>query len=79
MLLENVINPSDPRMGFTGVKTMPKYVSTNEAAELLGLRPQTLRKRYCNTGQFYCIRPIKCQNGKLRWPVDALEQFMEGK
>lgn len=47
--------------------------STDQFACQLGIRPQTARKRYSQTGSYYGIRPLKLPNGKLRWPSKALE------
>ncbi|HEX7913896.1 MAG TPA: DNA-binding protein [Paraburkholderia sp.] len=52
-------------------------LSTEELAVLLALRPQSIRKRYCQTGAYFCLRPVKLPNGRLMWPADSLEQLME--
>ena len=51
-------------------------LSTEELAALLMLRPQSIRKRYCETGAYFSIRPAKLPNGRLMWPADSLEQLM---
>ncbi|KFX63823.1 DNA-binding protein [Burkholderia sp. K24] len=50
-------------------------LSTEELAALLTLRPQSIRKRYCQTGAYFCVRPVKLPNGRLMWPADALQQL----
>lgn len=50
-------------------------LSTEELAAQLTLRPQTIRKRYCQTGAYFSVRPVKMPNGRLMWPADALEQL----
>lgn len=57
---------------------MEKVFTTNQAASILGVRPQTLRKRFCHSGTYFGVRPSKLPNGKLRWPADAVETFMSG-
>ena len=57
-------------------KNRPR-LSTEELAVLLALRPQSIRKRYCQTGAYFCLRPVKLPNGRLMWPADSLEQLME--
>jgi hypothetical protein len=56
-------------------KNRPR-LTTEELAVLLALRPQSIRKRYCETGAYFCLRPIKMPNRRLLWPADALEQLM---
>jgi hypothetical protein len=51
-------------------------LSTEELAALLTLRPQSIRKRFCQTGGYFCLRPAKLPNGRLMWPADSLEQLM---
>lgn len=53
-------------------------ISTDELAALLALRPQSIRKRYCLTGAYFSVRPVKLPNGRLLWPADALEQLQNG-
>lgn len=47
--------------------------TTQELATGLGLKPQTLRKRYSETGSYFSLVPVKCKNGRLHWPPDAFE------
>ncbi|WP_321789805.1 DNA-binding protein [Paraburkholderia sp. J94] len=54
-------------------------LSTEELATLLTLRPQSIRKRYCQTGSYFCLRPVKLPNGRLMWPADSLAQLAEGQ
>ncbi|QGZ61080.1 DNA-binding protein [Paraburkholderia acidisoli] len=50
-----------------------QYLSTEELASHLTLRPQSIRKRYCQTGTYYSLRPVKLPNGRLMWPVNSIE------
>jgi hypothetical protein len=56
-------------------KNRPR-LSTEQLAAQLTLRPQSIRKRYCETGAYFCLRPVKLPNGRLMWPGDSLEQLM---
>lgn len=47
---------------------MPGWVSTDRAAALLNVKPQTLRKSYCVSGSYLGIVPIKLPNRLLAWP-----------
>lgn len=51
-------------------------VSTEEAAVLLGVAPQTLRRWACHgSGP---VRP-RHLNGRLRWPVKAIRSVLSGE
>lgn len=50
--------------------------STNEFAAELRLKPQSLRKRYSQQGSYFGVHPEKLPNGRLRWPMDALDQLI---
>ncbi|KWE61308.1 MULTISPECIES: DNA-binding protein [unclassified Burkholderia] len=54
-------------------------LTTEELAELLSIRPQSIRKRYCQTGAYFSIRPVKAQNGRLFWPADSFEKLTGGQ
>ncbi len=43
--------------------------STREFAALNLVRPQSVRKRFCQTGSYFGIKPTKLPNGKLLWPL----------
>jgi hypothetical protein len=59
-------------------KTPARPLTTDELATWLSLRPNTIRKRYCQTGAYFCLRPVKLPNGRLMWPADSVEQLAEG-
>jgi hypothetical protein len=50
-------------------------ITTEELAALLSIRPQSIRKRYCQTGAYFSLRPVKLPNGRLLWPADAIEKL----
>ena len=54
-------------------------ITTDELASLLSIRPQSIRKRFCQTGGYFNVRPIKLPNGRLMWPADALAQLSEAQ
>ena len=56
-----------------------RALTTDELAALLSIRPQSIRKRYCQTGAYFSLRPVKLPNGRLLWPADALEQLSGGQ
>ena len=55
----------------------PCGVSTAEYAKRRLVQPQTVRKRYSTTGEYYGDRPIKLPNGRLLWPADGSNILLE--
>lgn len=55
-----------------------RLLTTSELASVLNLRPQSIRKRYSQTGSYFRLRPKKLQNGRLLWPSDAVIQLTQG-
>lgn len=47
-------------------------VPTKEFASTLNLQPQSIRKRYSQTGSYFGVLPIKLPNRRLLWPNNAL-------
>jgi len=47
---------------------MIKKETTAEHAARNLVKPQTVLKRYCETGSYYGIVPEKLPNGRLAWP-----------
>jgi hypothetical protein len=41
---------------------------TEQFAELNGVKAQSVRKRYAQTGSYFGIRPLKLANRRLKWP-----------
>lgn len=50
--------------------------STEQAAAVLKVKPQTLRAALCRDGHYFGLRPIKCPNRFLLWPAADVEQFV---
>ncbi|UQO99566.1 helix-turn-helix domain-containing protein [Burkholderia multivorans] len=62
--------------------TVPRLspgLTTDELAALLGIQAQSVRKRYCETGSYFGLRPIKLGNRRLRWNASAVEKFLQGE
>ena len=53
--------------------------TTKEFAWLIDIKPQTILKRYSQTGSYFGVCPIKLPNRLLRWPADAIEKFQAGQ
>lgn len=52
-------------------------ITTPEFAQIFNVRPQTVRKNYCLTGEVYGIRPIKMGN-RLLWSVTHVAKKLQG-
>ena len=55
------------------------YISTERMAEVLGMRPASIRAGLCrNKGAHYMgLRPIKLPNRRLLWPADDVEHLVK--
>lgn len=53
------------------------HVKTAEFADVINKSPQTVRKKYCLTGECYGIRPLKVGNDLL-WPVVGIARLLNG-
>ena len=52
-------------------------ITTPEFAQVFNVRPQTVRKNYCLTGEAYGIRPTKIGN-RLLWSVSKVAEKLKG-
>lgn len=52
--------------------------STEEAAAVLKVRPQTLRAALCRDGAYFGVRPQKARNRFLLWDAAAVEALAAG-
>lgn len=52
--------------------------TTNEAAPLFGVRPNTLRVALNKKGHYFGIEPVKLPNGRLLWPADQVAAVQSG-
>jgi hypothetical protein len=54
----------------------PEFLTTREFAAAIGARPQTLRSHFCVRGSYFGVLPKKAPNGRLLWPSNAVDQFV---
>lgn len=54
------------------------HLSTDEFAAVLAVEPQSVRKRYSETGSYHGVRPTKLPNRRLLWPVQAVKRLLNG-
>lgn len=55
-----------------------EHLSTEELAAILAVNPQTIRKRYSDTGSYHGLVPQRLPNRRLLWPVEAVRQMVNG-
>lgn len=58
--------------------TERRSLSTDQAAERLHVRPQTLRAALCRDGHYFGVRPHKAPNRFLLWPAEQIERLASG-
>lgn len=63
--------------GLLAVAGHRDLITTPEFAQVFNVRPQTVRKNYCLTGEVYGIRPTKIGN-RLLWPVAKIATKLQG-
>ena len=63
--------------GLSAIAGNRDYIQTPEIAQVFNIKPQTVRKNYCLTGEVYGIRPIKLGN-RLLWSVTQIAARLEG-
>lgn len=54
-------------------------LTTEELAAALSLHPQSLRKRFSQTGSYFGLKPLKLPNRRLIWEADAVAKFLRGE
>lgn len=57
----------------------PKYVSTAQLGQALGLQPDTIRRHHSLSGAFLGIVPVKLPNGRLLWPAEKVAELVKGE
>lgn len=63
----------------TDVANILRTYSTEEAAAVLHIRPQTLRAALCRYGNYFGLRPFKMRNRFLAWDAAAIEKMARGE
>ncbi len=61
------------------VITHPRKLDTAEAATVLRVKPQTLRRALCLQGHYFGMRPVKLPNGRLLWDAADLDRLTAGE
>jgi hypothetical protein len=63
--------------GLLGVAGSRDLITTLEFAQVFNVKPQTVRKNFCLTGEVYGIRPTKIGN-RLLWSVAKISAKLQG-
>lgn len=53
-----------------------RKLSTQEVADALRIRRQTIAKQLCLNGHYLGMRPVKLSNGRLLWDAADLERVI---
>lgn len=70
--------PSTPTQR-TDIASILRNYSTEEAAALLKIKPQTLRAAVCRAGHYAGVKPYKLPSRFLAWPADAIDRLLNGE
>lgn len=54
-----------------------QFLTTKEVAERMRIMSTTVHKRLCEHGSFWSVMPVRAPNGRLLWPVDAIEALLK--
>lgn len=82
MIQQQTVSPAKPapvlmtKMYAGHAPAAPEKVTTNEMAAILRVRPQTIRAGVCRKGHYLGLRPLKLDNRKLLWDVEAVRQLL---
>jgi hypothetical protein len=60
-------------------RATPINYSTEEAAAILMVRPQSLRAALCRDGHYAGIVPRKLPSRLLAWPADQVDALVRGE
>lgn len=63
----------------TDYASILRTYSTEEAAAVLKIKPQTLRAALCRDGAYQGVRPLKARNRFLIWPAAEIEALLGGE
>ena len=55
------------------------HLSTEQFAEILHVKPETIRSGLCRTGNYCGITPLKLPNRRLAWPAQDVAHLLNGE
>lgn len=53
-----------------------RFFPTDVFAVQAGVSPKAVRKRFCQTGSYWGVVPVKLQSGRLMWPADGIDKLL---
>ena len=71
--------PPAPAVKRTDYASILRTYSTEEAAGVLKIKPQTLRVALCRHGSYFGVVPHKCRNRFLVWPAAEIDGLLNGE
>ena len=82
--MENSLSPASKAAATlttnrTDYASILRTYSTEEAAAVLKVKPQTLRAALCRDGVYFGVRPVKRPNRFLAWPADQIDALARGE
>ncbi len=78
-MLTTTTTTTVPTTRRTDIGTIRRDYTTDEAAAILGVRPQTLRAGMCRAGHYLGITPVKLANRRLLWPATKVDAVARGE
>ena len=63
----------------TGYASILRNYSNAEAAEILKVKPQTLRAALCRDGHYAGVKPHKLPSRFLAWGSDEIDAIVRGE
>ncbi|SIQ11329.1 hypothetical protein SAMN05421829_102335 [Aromatoleum tolulyticum] len=55
-----------------------QLITTVTLAKAVDVKPASIRTALWRHGHYCGLRPIRLENGRLRWPADAVERLTAG-
>ena len=72
------VAPQNPLpSGLAEIACNRDFITTHEIAKIFSVKPQTVRKNFCLTGEVYGIKPTKIGN-RLLWSVAKIAERLRG-
>lgn len=53
------------------------FFNTNEFAEALRIKPETIRRSLCVNGHYLGVKPVKLPNNRLLWPEEPCKTIID--
>jgi len=55
----------------------PSRITTQQMAEIFGVRQATIRHALCLHGHYLNVRPLKLPNRRLLWPFNEIQKVLD--